>query len=169
MPSKSARKREAHALQRLGMELMALREEEFAAMPLDEQLREAIEFGRTVRTHEARRRQLQLIGKLMRSADVDAIRKRFEAATAMRRREAALAHAAEDWRERMLADPDAPAAFMQAFGPLADGPELARLVEAARAETTPERRRRARRTLYRSLLATITLAVASSPATDPES
>jgi ribosome-associated protein len=72
-PSKSQRKRDAHAAQRLGQRLVAMRERELDGLPLDESLRDALDEARRLTSHGARARQLQYIGKLMRGADVDAI------------------------------------------------------------------------------------------------
>ena len=68
-PSKSDLKRQSHALQKLGLALAELPDERLAQAPLPETLREAIDEYRRTRSHEGRRRQMQLIGKLMRSAD----------------------------------------------------------------------------------------------------
>ena len=68
-PSKSAKKREYLALQKLGEELITLRESELAALPLDEDLLEAIQDAQQIKAHGAMRRQKQLIGKLMRHVD----------------------------------------------------------------------------------------------------
>ena len=64
-PSKSARKREYLALQKLGEELITLREPDLQSMPLDEDLLEAIMEARRMKAHGALRRQKQYIGKLM--------------------------------------------------------------------------------------------------------
>lgn len=152
-PSKSALKRQAHELQRLGDALLALRPEQLASIPVDEKLRDAIELGRRIRSREALRRQRQLIGRLMRDADADAIRDALEATSAGHRAEVALARAAEEWRERLLADDSALAAFRRRFGGDADDATLSRLVGQARAERAGNRSGGAFRSLYRSLLA----------------
>ena len=72
-PSKSARKREMLALQALGERLIDLRPATLAALPVSEALTTAVAEARRIRSHEARRRQLQYIGKLMRSEDANAI------------------------------------------------------------------------------------------------
>jgi ribosome-associated protein len=72
-PSKSARKREGLALQQLAETLLALPAKQLAEVPLSDQLRKALADSRTVTQHEARRRQLQYLGKLMRDADSAAI------------------------------------------------------------------------------------------------
>ena len=73
-PSKSQRKREMSALQALGESLLRLSAAELARIDLPEPLREAIAETARISSHEGRRRQLQYIGKLMRSTDVEPIR-----------------------------------------------------------------------------------------------
>ncbi len=77
-PSKSARKREYHALQKLGEELISLRGSELQSMPLDEDLREAVLEARRMKAHGALKRQKQYIGKLMRHLDPEPIRTALE-------------------------------------------------------------------------------------------
>ena len=73
-PSKSARKREYIALQKLGEELMALKISELEGLPLDDGLREAVMEARQIKAHGALRRQKQYIGKLMRHIDPEPLR-----------------------------------------------------------------------------------------------
>lgn len=68
-PSKSAKKREYLALQKLGEELITLRESELAGLPLDEELLLAIRDAQQITARGAMRRQKQFIGKLMRHVD----------------------------------------------------------------------------------------------------
>ena len=71
--SKSEIKRDAEELKRLGMELMELGKNALDKIPLDEDLRAAIDLAQKIKK-EGRRRQVQLIGKMMRSRDMDPIR-----------------------------------------------------------------------------------------------
>ncbi len=73
-PSKSARKREYLALQKLGEELITVRRSDLDSLPLDDALREAVREAREIKAHGALRRQKQYIGKLMRNADPEPIR-----------------------------------------------------------------------------------------------
>jgi len=73
-PSKSARKREFLALQKLGEQLIALRESDLREIGLDEELLEAVLDAREIKAHSALRRQKQYIGKLMRRMDPEPIR-----------------------------------------------------------------------------------------------
>jgi ribosomal 50S subunit-associated protein YjgA (DUF615 family) len=68
-PSKSEQKRRMHQAQALGEVLVGLAPSIFRDLPVDESLREALEHARSIKSHEALRRQHQLIGKYMREAD----------------------------------------------------------------------------------------------------
>ena len=68
-PSKSARKRDYLALQRLGEDLIPLLESDLRAMNLDEDLLDAIIEAKRIRKRGALRRQKQYIGKLMGRLD----------------------------------------------------------------------------------------------------
>ena len=69
-PSKSARKRDALALQKLGEALVKMRLTELDRLPLPENLREAIDEARRLTNRGALSRQRQFIGKLMRDIDI---------------------------------------------------------------------------------------------------
>jgi ribosome-associated protein len=73
-PSKTARKREFLALQKLGEELIALKESDLRQIGLDEDLLEAVLEARKIKSHSALRRQKQYIGKIMRHVDPEPIR-----------------------------------------------------------------------------------------------
>ena len=73
-PSKSARKREYIALQKLGEELISLKASDLDRLPLDDNLRDAVLEARQMKAHGALRRQKQYIGKLMRHIDPEPIR-----------------------------------------------------------------------------------------------
>jgi len=73
-PSKSARKREYIALQKLGEELITLKASDLDRLPLDDNLRDAVLEARQMKAHGALRRQKQYIGKLMRHIDPEPIR-----------------------------------------------------------------------------------------------
>ncbi len=73
-PSKSARKREYIALQKLGEDLITLKQSDLDDLPLDDGLREAVMEAQQIKAHGALRRQKQYIGKLMRHIDPDPLR-----------------------------------------------------------------------------------------------
>jgi ribosome-associated protein len=76
-PSRSAKKRASKSLQVLGAQLIAAPNALLEALPLPEELRDAIGEARNITSFGARRRQTQFVGKLMRRLDdveVEAIR-----------------------------------------------------------------------------------------------
>lgn len=83
-PSKSQRKREAHALQALGAQLVALPRAHLARIALPDALREAVVTAQGLRPHGARRRHMQYIGTLMRQLDPAELRRVRSALTLTR-------------------------------------------------------------------------------------
>jgi ribosome-associated protein len=72
--SKSQRKRQADAMQVLGKRLTELTNAQLNELPLSEEAFDVIhEYNRLPNSHEAKRRQLQFIGRVMRDSDVEAI------------------------------------------------------------------------------------------------
>ena len=103
-PSKSQKKRDMTALQKLGETLVEQPADRLDKVELPDDLRRAIDEARSIRDHEGRRRQMQYIGRLMRDVDVAPIRSAIEAWAGASRDEAAALHALERWRERLFAD-----------------------------------------------------------------
>src|SRR5687767_6835695 len=64
-PSKTQRKKQMLELQELGSQLVELPEAQVAAMGLDPALEQAVTEAKRMKSHEAKRRQLQYIGRLM--------------------------------------------------------------------------------------------------------
>jgi len=149
-PSKTQRKKEMHALQALGEQLVRLRRDQLQRIELPDALREAIEFAHRVTSHEARRRHMQYVGKLMRQADAEALRQALAQVTGESRASVALMHHAERWRERLLADDAALTEFV-ADHPAADVQWLRAAIRAARREIASQRPPRQARELYRWL------------------
>ena len=144
-PSKTQRKHEMHALQDLGRTLVGLDPGRLATLALPERLVDAIALLRKVSKHEARRRQLQYIGRLMRDVDPAPLREAMSAWDKGSDRDRARFAATERWRDRLLDDPEGLGAFVAAH---AGAPRvaLAQLIVDARAERlrgAPPRRFRA--------------------------
>ena len=103
-PSKTRRKKQADAVQDLGATLAALKPALLARVPLREETLTAIVDFRHTKTHEARRRQMQRIGRLMREEDEIAVRSALIAMDAVDVREQRRFRLAQTWRERLLGD-----------------------------------------------------------------
>lgn len=113
--SKSQRKRDMTALQDLGVELEALAKDRLARVPMPEALSDAILAARKITSHEGKRRQMQFVGKVMRSLDddeVEAIRAALEGFKGTSKAETARMHLMERWRDLLLADDAALTKFL---------------------------------------------------------
>lgn len=160
-PSRSQRKRDSLALQSLGETLVTLQPGQLRALALPEPLQEAIEMAQRITSREGRRRQLQLVGKLMRSIDPEPIRDALAKDGSKHREAVGIMHAAEHWRDRLLEEPGAQALLAQTYPGLAD-PSWRTLIEGARGERTSAQPARRYRELYRALRDLF----AAPPATD---
>src|SRR5687767_11447474 len=114
-PSKSRRKADAHALQSLGAELVALNRQQLAQVALPELLRDAVEAAQRITAHEGRRRQLQYIGKLMRNVDPAPIRAKIDGYKSVSAEDTARLHLIERWRDRLVEDAAALKALANEF------------------------------------------------------
>jgi ribosome-associated protein len=150
VPSKTRRKREMHELQQLGAALVALDPTRLASIALPEQLTEAIRFAQTLRAHEARRRQMQYIGRLMRNVDDAPIRDALARFAEGPARERARFARIERWRERILDEVNGLQAFVDTH-PAASHERLAQLALAARDERANNARPHSYRALFREL------------------
>ncbi len=146
--SKTKRKQEMTALQTLGAKLVELPESQLAEMPMDEKLRDAVLAARRIRSHEAKRRQMQYIGRLMRDIDPAPLRERLDAIDGHSARAAAQHRRLEAWRARLLADDEALTAFAAEY-PDADLQALRTLIRNTRKEQKEAKPPRAYRELFR--------------------
>lgn len=137
-----------HALQDLGESLVALEPAKLHELALPERLVDAIALARGITRHEARRRQMQYLGRLMRGIDPEPIKAALERFAAMPRAERARFAAAERWRDRLLENADAATEFTIAF-PHVDARELFELVRETRAERASGRPPHKFRALFR--------------------
>lgn len=150
-PSKSRRKREMHRLQALGERLVELTPEQLAEISPGTELLEALaEMGR-IRGREARRRQLQYIGRLMRHQDGDAIAAALERLKAGGIEQTRRLHQLEHWRDRLIEQGDEALGEFIAAQPGADRQQIRQLVRSARKERERNRPPVASRKLFRYL------------------
>jgi ribosome-associated protein len=148
--SKTRKKREMHELQALGVALTALPESQLKEMNLGEDLLEAVLEAKRIKSHEAKRRQMQYIGRLMRDLDAAPIRARLAEVEGHSARAGARHRRLEAWRERLLADDAALTEFAATF-PAADLQALRASIRNARKEQKEGRPPRAYRELFRIL------------------
>ncbi len=150
--SKSQKKREMNSLQELGERLADLSGEQREKIDLPDELREALSFAGKIKSHGAKRRQMQLIGKLMREAETGPI---YEALAEFERgRHHNLMHIrqAEQWRETLISGSDSPAEEILERFPEADPQKLRQLIQNARKQKEEGKPLGAARALFRYLM-----------------
>jgi len=150
VPSKTRRKQEMHALQDLGERLAELTPERLAQLELPERLAIAVTEYRRFTKWEAKRRQMQYIGRLMRDIDAAPIAAQLEVWAGTSRAAVAGFHAAESWRNRLLAEAGALDTFL-AEHPGADRARIGQLIDRARAEHEAGRPPAGARMLFREV------------------
>ena len=138
-PSKTRRKQESHDLQSLGEALLELPDDHLATLGLGEPLRRRDPRQRArIKSHEGRRRQMQL----HRQADANAPTSSSRATRSLERqlgraRDSLALHQAERWRAELLADDAATTRF--AARPRRRRPAAAAQPRAQRAQGRRER------------------------------
>lgn len=133
-PSKSQLKREMHALQALGEQLIAMKDSERSHFPLSDDLLRAIEETGRIKAREARRRHMQYVGKLMRHEDLDGIQAVFDAMEREQLRRDNAFHQLEAWRDRLIEEGDAAIEPLLDDYPSIDRQALRQLIRNARHE-----------------------------------
>ena len=150
-PSKSQRKRDAEAMQKLGEDLILLKNSDLAQFDLSETLLKAIRDARTITSHGGLKRQHQYIGKLMRSIDAETISKKMDALRHKHELNSSHFKKLEHWRDRILAEGNkAIDEFMEEY-PQADRQQLRQLQRNSLKEQTAGKAPASARQLFRYL------------------
>ena len=151
-PSKSQVKRDMQALQDVGKRMLDLSDEQLDALPISDTLRAAIVESRRIPKHEARRRHLHYIGKVLRSEDdPQAIERGLDAFISGSEEHTRRHHLAERWRDRMIAEGDSVVSDFIEYCPVADVQHLRNLVRNARKEVEKQKNTGQARKLFRAL------------------
>jgi ribosome-associated protein len=153
-PSKTRRKKEMHELQALGERLVALNASQLDEVDLPQRLRTAVDDAKRFTRHEARRRQMQYIGRLMRDVDPAPIREKLKIWDGVSHEHTARHHRVERWRERLMQD-DGALGELAKEQPGIDTQRLRSLVRSAREELAAGRPPRSHRELFRFLRITL--------------
>jgi ribosome-associated protein len=133
-PSKSARKRAAHAAQDLGEELIRMRDSDLESLDLPETLVDAIREARRITSRGGGARQRQYIGKLMRDIDLEPIHAFIASRSKIDARETEKFKRVEAWRERLITEGASALEELERWRPGLDRDEWSRRLSAAREE-----------------------------------
>jgi ribosome-associated protein len=153
-PSRSEQRRAALDVLALAGQLAELSPVQLAKLPVPEALLPHIAEARRITAHVARKRQVAFLAKQMRreeDAVLDAIRDALDAGGEAGRREAALLHRAEAWRERLVVEGDVALAELLDAHPGADRQSLRQLARNAADERARDKPPRAYRELFRAI------------------
>jgi len=152
-PSKSELKRQMLELQKLGAELIAEPRDRIKRLQMPEEVKEAILECQLIKDHEGRRRQLQFVGKKMRTLDTEelaVIQKAIDSWKGMSKSDTAAMHALERRRERLLKDDKALTVLLEEH-PELEAQHLRTLIRNARKEQAENKPPKAYREIFQIL------------------
>lgn len=157
-PSRSQQREDALEIRALAEKLVALPPARLLKLPIPEDLLPHIHDTRRISSHIAHKRQLQFLAKQMRKEDdatLDAIRDALDDSGEALRKQTALLHEAERWRERLLDEGDAALAELLDACPSADRQRLRQLIRNANEEKARNKPPRAFRELFQEVRAAL--------------
>jgi len=149
--SKSQRRRDALEIKSLALELINLSQSRLGQVPLDETVRAAIMDARQIRSHVARKRQLQYVAKLLRRDDPEPILSALERFDTEARELVGRQHRSEAWRDFLLEAGDSALGALIKYRPDTDIQAIRQLVRNAAREAARNKPPVAARSLFRLL------------------
>jgi ribosome-associated protein len=169
-PSKSELKRQSNELQKLGEQLIEAPRDRVKRVPMPDEVKDAILMAQTITNHEGRRRQLQYVGKMMRTLDeeeVSVIQRTIESWKGASKAETAALHALERRRDKLLADDKALTQLLEEH-PQLDVQHLRTLIRNARKEQAENKPPKAYREIFQILKDLAKPAKAAAPEGEDE-
>lgn len=148
--SKSEIKRDAEKLKQLGSQLVNLGKNALERIPMDEDLRDAIELAQRIKK-EGRRRQLQLIGKMLRNRDTEPLYAALDKIQNKHNQQIAQFHKLEKLREELIEQGDDAIQKLLAVYPDADRQQLRTLIRQAKKERSDNKPPKASRQIFQYL------------------
>jgi ribosome-associated protein len=149
--SKSQRRRDALELKSLARDLIAMSRAQLARVPLDEDVRAAIDEAQQIRSNVARKRQLQYVAKLIRRSDATPIIEAIEALENDTRQLSARQHRVEAWRDHLISEGDPALSELLLQRPGADTQAIRQCIRKALTEAARDKPPAAARVLFRLL------------------
>jgi len=149
--SKSQRKREAHELFELAKMMVSMPESRLKKLPMDQDLRDEVEFARSIRAHGARKRQLMTVGKMLRKRDNELLLDAVNNVDQKNRKVSARFHHIEAWRDRLIEGSDQDLSVLLEQTSNANAQTLRQLIRNAKKEIRLEKPPAAARKLFKLL------------------
>lgn len=148
--SKTKIKQQMQELQDLGETLVELPIDKLRQIDMPERLLDAVLEARKITAHGGRRRQLQYIGKLMRTVDPTPIQEKIDQWNGNHAAETARMHQLENWRKRLIESDEALSEFLQQHAS-ADVQHIRNLIRNARKEAAANKPPKSSRELFKVL------------------
>lgn len=148
--SKTEMKTDMDALQKLGEELVGLKPSVLDKFPLSEDLAQAIKDAQRFK-NEAKRRQLQYIGKVMRNVDPEPIQAALDKIRNKHSQATVELHKLEQLRDRVVAEGDAAISDVMEMYPEADRQRLRQLARQANKEKSANKPAKSSREIFQIL------------------
>ncbi|WP_261816068.1 ribosome biogenesis factor YjgA [Vibrio gallicus] len=148
--SKTEMKEDMEVLQKLGEELVGLKPSVLAKFPLPDQLAEAIKDAQRFK-NEAKRRQLQFIGKLMRQVEPELIQAALDKHRNKHAQASAELHKLESLRDELIEQGDVAIEKVLELYPSVDRQRLRQLVRQANKEKKLNKPPKAYREIFQTL------------------
>jgi len=149
--SKSQRKRDMHELKRLGMELLEFSDDALRELLLPEVLLAALRTGKRITSNNARKRQMQYIGKLLKDVDATPLQEAVATRNHQHATHTREFHQLEVLRDKLVLEGDSALPAVLALFPRTDRQHLRKLIRQARKEHETRQPPRASRLLFRYL------------------
>lgn len=149
--SKSQRKREAHELLDLAKQLISMPDSRLKKLPLDEELRNEVDFARSIRPRGARKRQMMTVGKMLRKRDNSELLDAINNVDQKNRQVNARFHGIEAWRDHLVEGTDRELSELLDQIPTANAQMLRQLIRNAKKEAGLKKPPVAARKLFKLL------------------
>ncbi len=138
-------------MQKIGERLINMSSAQLASFPLGPRVLEALEESRRIKGHNALRRHVRRVGKLLRDEDMEVIQRLLNELDCQHQDEKRRFHQLEQWRERLLREGDSALSELLVICPQIDSQQLRQLLRTARKEQEQSRPPAAARKLFRYL------------------
>ncbi len=157
-PSRSEQRREALDVLALAHQLSLLDAGHLAKLPIPDAVRPHIADVQRITSHIARKRAVAFLAKQMRRQDdeaLDAIRDALEVSGQASRRDTAILHRAETWRDRLVNEGDVALEEWLVEHPATDRQQLRQLVRNAAEDAKRSKPPRSAREIFRLVRETL--------------
>lgn len=150
-PSRSELKRQMLALQAMGERLLALKESQWETLGFSETMLEALRESKRIKSHNAIRRHVRRLGKLLSKEDIGKVEQLFQHADNQAREERQRFHRLEQWRDRLVQGDENTLSNLLDICPKADRQRLRHLIRNSKKELELHKPPASQRKLFKYL------------------